>query len=108
MAQKIKDVVIKTGEYQKDGETKGRWQNVGALMRGDDGNEFIILERWFNPAGLPNPDNRNSVILSLFESRAQSGQDRTQSENDRTQGGNGSPRQSDGTKGDDFDDDIPF
>ena len=29
-------------------------------------------------------------------------------QSDRTQGGNGSPRQSDATKGDEFDDDIPF
>lgn len=98
MAQKLKDVVIKTGEYQKNGETKGRWQNVGALMRSDDGNDFIILERWFNPAGLPNPDNRGSVILSLFESRSQGENNRSQNGSERAEGG----------QANDFDDDIPF
>lgn len=67
-AQKIMDIVAKTGEYQDQaGMTKGRYQNVGSLMQGDDGRQFIIMERWFSPAGLPNPQQRSSVILSLFE-----------------------------------------
>lgn len=68
-AQKIMDIVAKTGEYQdaQTGMTKGRYQNVGSLMAGDDGRQFIIMERWFNPAGLPNPQDRPGVILSLFE-----------------------------------------
>lgn len=67
-AQKIMDIVAKTGEYQDNaGMTKGRYQNVGSLMQGDDGRQFIIMERWFSPAGLPNPQSRSSVILSLYE-----------------------------------------
>lgn len=69
-AQKIRDIAVKTGEYtDRSGQTKGRWQNVGSLMKGDDGNEFIILNRWFNPAGIPNPDGRDSVLLSCFQLR---------------------------------------
>jgi len=69
MSQKLRDIAVKTGEYQDrtSGQMKGRWQNVGALMKGDDGNEFIILHRWFNPAGVPNPDNRDSVLMSCFK-----------------------------------------
>lgn len=68
-AQKIMDIVVKTGEYQdpNSGMAKGRYQNVGSLMAGDDGRQFIIMERTFNPAGVPNPQDRSSVILSLFE-----------------------------------------
>lgn len=40
-------------------------------MKGDDDGEFIILKRWFNPAGVVNPDNRDSVILSCFKSNQQ-------------------------------------
>ena len=73
MAQKLRDIAVKTGEYQdrQSGQTKGRWQNVGALMKHDDGSEFIIMHRWFNPAGLPNPDNRDSVLLSCFKPNRQ-------------------------------------
>lgn len=68
-ARKSMDIVAKTGEYQdpQTGMAKERYENVGSLMTGDDGRQFIIMERWFSPAGLPNPQNRSSVILSLFE-----------------------------------------
>lgn len=70
MAKKIRDIAVKTGEYtDSSGQTKGRWQNVGSLMKGDDGSPFIVLNRWFNPAGVPNPDDRDSVLLSCFPLR---------------------------------------
>ncbi|MGL4752828.1 MAG: hypothetical protein ACRCXB_10535 [Aeromonadaceae bacterium] len=71
-AQKIKDLAVKVGSYTDgQGQEKGRYQNVGSLMRSDDGNEFVVLHRWFNPAGVPNPDNRDSVIISCFEPKQQ-------------------------------------
>lgn len=71
-AQKIKDLAVKVGSYTDgQGQEKGRYQNVGSLMRSDDGNEFIVLNRWFNPAGVPNPENRDSVLISCFEPKQQ-------------------------------------
>lgn len=67
MPTKIRDIAVKTGSYtDSQGNEKGRWQNVGALMKGDDGGEFVILQRWFNPAGIANPQDRESVVLSCF------------------------------------------
>ena len=66
MTHKVADLAVKTGEYQKDGETKGRYENIGSLMQGDKGH-FLILKRTFNPAGVPNPDDKDSVIVSCFE-----------------------------------------
>ena len=66
MTHKIADLAVKTGEYQKDGEMKGRYENIGSLMQGDKGH-FLILKRTFNPAGVPNPDDKDSVIVSCFE-----------------------------------------
>lgn len=70
-AKKIRDIAVKTGEYQDrtTGETKGRYQNVGALMKNEDGSVFILLARWFSPAGI-NSD-RDTVLLSCFEQRDQ-------------------------------------
>ena len=65
MAKKVYDIAVKTGEYQKDGETKNRYENVGVILKGDNGS-FIIMNRTFNPAGVPNPECRNTVLLSLF------------------------------------------
>ena len=111
MATKIRDVTVKTGEYQdrNTGETKGRWQNVGSLMRNDDDQSyFIVLDRTFNPAGVPNPDNRSSLILSCFvpQDRREGNQQKSQ-ENNGSGGGyaSGGNQQSGGAP---MEDEIPF
>lgn len=69
-SKKIRDIVVKVGEYQdrNTGETKGRFENVGALMQNDDeaGSFFIMLKRTFNPAGVPKQDDRESILLSCY------------------------------------------
>lgn len=60
------DIVATVGTYQKNGETKSRFKNVGVVME-KDGKPFILLDRIFNPAGLPNPQNKDTVLLSLYE-----------------------------------------
>ena len=66
--KKVYDLAVKTGSYtDSNGKEKGRYQNVGSVLEKDDGGKFIILERWFNPAGVVNPENKGSVILSMFE-----------------------------------------
>lgn len=70
MTHKSHDLVVKIGEYEKNGETKGRYENIGSMMQGDNG-PFIILKRTFNPAGVPNPECKDSVIVSCFEPQQQ-------------------------------------
>lgn len=68
MATKLYDLAVKTGEYRdQQGNMKGRWQNVGAVMKGDDGGAFIMLAAWFNPAGIPRKDGSESVLISCFK-----------------------------------------
>lgn len=69
MAQKIKDIAVKTSTYtdKNTGMEKGRYENVGVLMQGDDGNQFMIMNRTFNPAGVPVANGKDTIILSLFE-----------------------------------------
>jgi len=73
MAKKLYDLAVKTGEYTVQGQTKGRYENVGAVMQSDDGNKFIMLKRVFNPAGVPDLSGRNSdsILLSMFAPREQ-------------------------------------
>jgi len=68
MAKKLYDLAVKTGEYTVQGQTKGRYENVGAVMQSDDGGKFIMLKRVFNPAGVPDLSGRNSdsILLSMF------------------------------------------
>ena len=70
--KKMYDLAVKTGEYQKDGKTKNRYQNIGSILENDNG-QFMILDRTFNPAGVPNPDNKSSVIVSMFKADRDSG-----------------------------------
>ena len=70
--KKVYDLAVKTGEYQKDGKTKNRYQNIGSIMENDN-DQFMILDRTFNPAGVPNPDNKSSVIVSMFKADRDSG-----------------------------------
>ena len=74
---KIKDLTVKVGSHQKDGKERNRYLNIGSLFRVDNGAEFILLNRTFNPAGCPNPDNRDAVLVSMFDvkPRDNSGQD---------------------------------
>lgn len=67
MTHKTHDLAVKIGEYtDKQGNTKGRYQNVGALMMGDKG-PFIMLAKWFNPAGVVDSRGGESILISAFE-----------------------------------------
>ena len=64
------DIVAKVGTYSVNGETKNRFMNVGVLME-KDGRPYILLNRTFSPAGIPNPDNKDNILLSLYEPRSE-------------------------------------
>lgn len=109
---KLRDIVVKVGEYtdRNSGQTKGRFENVGALMESDNNGEksmFIMLKRTFNPAGVPGQDGRESVLLSCYvpqDKREQNGDQGGQSRgNDSQSQGSGQSQQRS-----DVDDEIPF
>lgn len=66
MATKKFELAVKVGSYQKDGADKGKYENVGVVMETDKG-MFILLKRTFNPAGVMNPEGKESVLISMFE-----------------------------------------
>lgn len=75
-SKKIKDLAVKTGSYtDRDGREKSRYENVGSLMQMDDGSQFILLKRTFNPAGVPVQDGKDQIIVSVFDLRDDSRQD---------------------------------
>jgi hypothetical protein len=64
---KLYDVAVKTGSYtDKSGATKGRYENIGVMMEGDNG-PYLMLKRTFNPAGVPGNADRDNIICSLFK-----------------------------------------
>ena len=110
MAQKKYECVVALGEYQDgSGQTKTRWQNVGAVIQTDKG-FMMLLDRTFNPAGMPNPENRTNIVINLFEpqQRDQQGNGRQSQQSSQqyrqaSQGGQGREPGFD----DDFDPDGP-
>lgn len=92
MAKKY-DLVVKTGEYtDSSGEVKARYQNVGVVMENDKG-PYMLLNRTFNPAGVPGNADRDNIIVSMFSPK-----------DDAKGGGGGSRAPRDVTGGDD----IPY
>lgn len=68
MAKKY-DLVVKTGEYtNRDGEVKARYMNIGVVMENDKG-PYMLLNRTFNPAGVPGNADKDNIIVSMFEDR---------------------------------------
>ena len=66
--QKTHDLAVKVGTYtNSNGEEKGKYINVGLVLHDEDGKSMILLNRTFSPAGCPNPDNKDTVIISKFE-----------------------------------------
>lgn len=92
------DLAVVTGTYEKDGETKKRYENIGVVMENDNG-MYMLLKKTFNPAGIQ--DGKESIIVSMFEPRNNQGQQQSRP----AQQGR-SPAQADDGQG--FDDEIPF
>lgn len=84
------DLMVKTGEYQTPrGEKKGRWLKVGRVITYEDGNEEWLIDRTFNPAGVPILEGKggDAVAVKKFEPR------------NNDQGGGAAPTQSQSVAG---------
>ena len=69
MAKKY-DLAVKIGSYtDRNGDEKSRYKNIGAVMTGNDGREFMLLDRTFNPAGAHVEAGRDNIIVSMFAPR---------------------------------------
>jgi len=97
-AKKSHDLAVKVGEYIKAGKTKGRYQNIGALFTHSDGSMYLLIDRWFNPAGVPKFEGKGDALLvSVFAPKDRSEQSQKQ---EQGQAGDGNPPPPD--------DDVPF
>ena len=95
------DLAVVVGEYQnQQGETKKQYKNIGAVIQNDNG-FYMLLDRTFNAAGLPNPDNRSNCIVSMFEPRDKKPQQNNTQQNTQQN----APQQN---NNDNYEEDIPF
>lgn len=71
--KKTHDICVAVGKYtDRNGAEKKRWLNVGRVMTGDDGGKMRIIERHFNPAGVP-VDKYDGIVLAEFEVKQKDG-----------------------------------
>jgi hypothetical protein len=109
MARKLYDLAVKTGEYKnQSGEMKGRWQNVGACMQSDDGSKFLMLAKWFNPAGVQDSKGGESILLSMFPPKEQGAVGQPQSQGQQQMRQPSTPTRQAPAVNSSMDDDIPF
>lgn len=71
MAKKY-DLAVKVGTYEKDGNTKNKYQNVGVIMETHDGGQFMMIDPKFNFAAVERGTDNNGnlralVMVSMFE-----------------------------------------
>lgn len=77
-----KRITAKVEEYQKDGQVKGRYVNIGVILSNDKG-EYILLDPSVSLSGVLQQQNRtnhaagrktgNKVICSIFDDDNQAG-----------------------------------
>jgi hypothetical protein len=74
MPKVYKEAAVAVGSYEdrNTGQRKNRYRNVGVLMEGEDNGEryfFLLLDRSFNPAGVPFKPDSDKIVINLFEPR---------------------------------------
>lgn len=93
----IKELAVAVASYEDraTGQTKNRYKNIGVVMestndRGET-NTFMMLDRSFNPAGVPFKPGSDKILVSMFEPRQDGGKpdEGQRQERSQPQGGSG-------------------
>ena len=72
-----KKLSVANGTYQKDGQEKTRWVNVGVILE-KDGKEFCLIDPTINFAAFPREQGKDMVMVGVFEENNQGGQQQQQ------------------------------
>lgn len=101
MATKVlKELAVAVASYEdrSTGQTKNRYRNIGVLLESEnergEKNRFLMLDRSFNPAGVPFKPGSDKILISMFDPRDNSqgepqnngGQQQTQGDNQQSGG----------------------
>lgn len=67
---RLKDLAVKVGSYvDNQGNQKNRYQNIGVLMSGNDGGQYILLDPLINLAAVPREAGKDRIMVSMFDPR---------------------------------------
>lgn len=89
----LKNLSVKNGSYEQNGQTKHRYLTIGHLHSSKDGNEYITLDAHINLAAIPRKDGDTRVMVSLYDPKPRDGE---------------APKKAAPVEDDGFDSDLPF
>lgn len=105
---KLYDLAVAVGSFTtKSGEEKKRWKNIGSVIETKDGGKVILIDRTFNPAGVPVEAGRDSIMVSMFPPKDNDDQQTPPTRHQQQKQDGYAPKQSTG-RFDDLEDSIPF
>lgn len=68
-----KKLAVANGNYQKDGQEKTRWVNVGVILE-KNGKEFMLIDPTINFAAFPREQGKDMVMVGIFDDSNQQNQ----------------------------------
>lgn len=75
---KIKDLSVKVRSYKNaSGEEKHVYKSIGAIFENKDGGKFMMLDRSFNPAGIPFKDGSDMIMVGMYDVKDSGGAETT-------------------------------
>lgn len=64
---KLYDLCVATRHYKDStGNDKAVWENIGSILKKEDGKVFMMLKAHFNPAAIQRKDGSESILVSMF------------------------------------------
>lgn len=72
------DLACKTGTYEKNGETKNRYKNVGLILENEEGKKMVMIDPTFNFAAVKRDEGKDMVMVSMFEPKDNNQQPQTE------------------------------
>ena len=67
----MKKLAVANGQYQKDGQTKTRWVNVGIINTTQEGKEYMLIDPTINFAAFPREEGKDMIMVGIFEEQEQ-------------------------------------
>ena len=59
------DLCVPTREYFHEGNKRSVWENIGAIIAGEN-KPFIMLKAHFNPAAIKRKEDSECILVSMF------------------------------------------
>jgi len=70
----MKKLAVANGSYEKDGQQKTRWVNVGVIGVSQNGKEYMLIDPTINFAAFPREEGKDMVMVGIFDDANQNQQ----------------------------------